>query len=161
MLVRILMVYFSFCLGTIFFSNWRVFPSVTFSVLTENWGKFFFYSIWIGAPYLFLSQIASVILERVFRFRLSYLADLIFIALFLIGPVSLLYSLVQSTTGSSFSFGVSEGEIIRDGVVTELGKHFYFMQKMMEVLHMTFYVLLRALTGLLWPRNVLQSPANS
>ncbi len=161
MFVRLLLVYLSFLVGVTFFSNWRLFPSVDFNVVVENWGKFFFYAIWTGLPYLFLSQIASVILKRVFNLNWAYLADLIFVALFLFSPVSLVLGLLLDNVGSTFSFGVSDGEIIRDGAVTEFGKHYYFMHRMMEVFHMGIYMVLRLMLNFLWPGNLLRLQANS
>jgi hypothetical protein len=159
--VRLLLVYVSFAIGATFFSNWRVFPSVDFSVIPENWAKFIFYSIWIGLPYLFVSQTTAVILQKTFKLNWTFLSDVIFVVLFLIGPFSIVLNFLLSYPGSTFSFGVSEGEIIRDGVVTELGKKYYFMHRMMEALHMVIYLLLRFLLSTFWPPNFLQKRANS
>ena len=94
-----------------------------------------------------LAQAISILLNNRFQIRWPYLADTIFVMLFLIGPFSLITELLFASSQLTFSFGVSEGEIIRNGVVTELGHRYFFMLKMQEVFHMFIYLILSFLAG--------------
>ena len=141
------LVYASLAVALSVFSNWRFFPSLDLSVFSDNWGKFIFYTLWVGVPYLMLAQAISILLNNRFQIRWPYLADTIFVMLFLIGPFSLITELLFASSQSTFSFGVSEGEIIRNGVVTELGHRYFFMLKMQEVFHMFIYLILSFLAG--------------
>ncbi len=116
-------------------------------VFPENWGKMTFYILLLGLPYLLLAQLISLVLVARFQIQTSYLADAIFIALFLIGPVSLISGSFYHAANATFSFAVTEGLVIDDNVVTELGKKYFFMQKMQDVFHMTIYIILRFLGG--------------
>lgn len=141
-------VYASFAISASIFSNWRFFPSVDLSVFPENWGKFIFYTLFVSLPYLFLAQVVAAYSNIRFKIRWSYLADIVFVILFLIGPISLIAKVLFGGSHSTVSFGVREGEIIRNGVVTDLGHHYFFMLKMKEVLQMAIYLGLRFLAGL-------------
>ena len=152
LVVRIIAFYIAFLIGSSTFSNWRHFPSVDFNVAVENWGKFLFYVLFAAAPYLLLSQALALILTPKMRSIYFILADLIFVALYLLEPVSLSFQALQALGGvkSSFSFGVSEGEIIRDGVVTNLGKTYFFMNKMRDVLNLAIFFVVRLMFFRLW-----------
>ncbi len=145
--VRYILIYISFGISSTVFSNWRFFPSLDLGVFVENWGKFIFYTLWVGLPYLFLAQIISVLLSVRFQVRYNYLADVVFVAFFLISPVSLVLGILSYDSVSTFSFGVSEGEIIKNNVVTALGRKYFFMHKMMALLHMLVYLALRIIIG--------------
>jgi hypothetical protein len=145
--VRYFLVYASLAVALSVFSNWRFFPSLNLSMFPENWGKFIFYTLWVGVPYLLLAQAISILLNIRFQIRWLYLAEAIFVMLFLIGPFSLIAELLFANSQSTFSFGVSEGDIIRNGVVTELGHRYFFMLKMQEVFHMSIYLVFSFLVG--------------
>jgi hypothetical protein len=160
--LRLFAVYFAFLIGSSIFSNWRHFPSVDFNVALDNWGKFFFYVLFAAAPYLLLSQVVALIFTPKTRSGYLVLADLVFIAFYLLEPVSLFFQALQALGGagkSSFSFGVSEGEIIRDGVVTELGKSYYFMNKMKDVLNLAIFFVMRPILFRLWFLNAFWNKA--
>jgi hypothetical protein len=146
-LLRYLLVYASFSIGATLFSNWRLFPSLDLSVFSENWGKFVFYTLWVGVPHLLIAYCFTYLLQARLRFQRNYTVDLLFAAVFLIKPISLLLQLLLYNDRSTFSFGISEGEIIRDNVVTELGRRYFFMNKMAEVFHMLIFLTLRFVTG--------------
>ena len=131
----------------IFFSDWRHFPSVNTYEAVHYWHRVVFISVVYCVIHLLISMFLAICTKTYFKYFVTYHVDFLLIVLFLIGPFSLATQILFPAD-STFSYGVSEGEIIRNNVVTELGHRYFFMQKMQEVFQMVLYLSLRLLAGL-------------
>jgi hypothetical protein len=126
-------------IGISLFANWRYFPSFEPHPLSRDIGPILFTSIRAGIFHLLPAMGLLVIIRQFKTVEFPLAVDVLYVVLFLATP--LLLNLLPC--GNSFSFGVSEGEIIHNCVRTELGWKYLYMTTARQVFLMTIYLALR------------------
>jgi hypothetical protein len=135
------------------FANWRYFPSVDFQYAFKYWPQILISSLFAGIFHLIPASIVALVFESFLKMKVSLLTDILFAISFVSIPAFLaLFSF------KGFSFGVSEGELIHEGVRTSLGWYAYWMFNFQATMQMSIYLVLRIFTIRWLLRKISKSP---
>lgn len=139
-LLRVIYIFIAAFMVAGLFSNWRYFPSVDFLSVVRFWPQILMWSVFAGIFHLLPSGLLALFIVQFIKFDLDRLTDIIFAVSMLVVP-----ALLDLVPSEGFSFGVSEGELIHNGVRTSLGWHAYWMSNLQSFLQMLLYLSLRNL----------------
>ena len=152
---RVLTLFLSILIAGCVFSNWRMFPSFSLEPVSRFWVQILIFSVYVGIFLLPAARFAAFLLAKMGITNARLTTDLIAS----LGYYSLpILHRVIFPAGEGFSFGVSEGEIIQKGTVTELGRTFFFMTDMRRLLEASVYFLLRFSAYLIYDRQKNRAP---
>jgi hypothetical protein len=136
--VRVLTLFIAYAISNSLFSNWRYFPSFDVESIVRYWPQMFVWAVVSGIFHLLPASALALFLFRFTKFSAGGLADIIFALSMVLIP-----NLLALFLSKGFSFGVTEGELIHDGVRTALGWFAYWMSWAQSMFHMSIYLLLR------------------
>ena len=117
------------------FSNWRYFPSPSLLAVTDNYGKALFLALLTGVFLVLPSMAFAATMKRFEKFRLLR-TETIFVALY----IAISFLEYYWPPSKSWSFGVSEGELIANGEITPLGWVFREMLLLRYLLTLLVYL---------------------